>query len=57
MYDLKSLDNNDEYMNPNNGHLRNKDMNFIADRSYYNEKLTPSLMYTKSSYVPTEGLF
>ncbi|MNN15872.1 MULTISPECIES: hypothetical protein [Clostridium] len=57
MYDLKSLDNNDEYMNPNNGHLRNKDMNFIADRSYYNDKLTPSLMYTKSSYVPTEGLF
>ena len=57
MYDLKTLENNDEFMNPSNGHLRNKEMNYIEDRNYYSDKLTPSLLYTKSSYVPTEGLF
>lgn len=56
MYDLKAS-NNDEYINPNNGHPKDKDVSYLSERSYYGQKLTPSMIYTKSSYVPTEGLF
>lgn len=55
MIDLKSSN-----VDPAFDYEQNKPKNInidIGDRSYYKNKLTDSVIYTRSSYVPTDTLF
>lgn len=57
MYDLKTLNNGDEFINEENTPSNSKSSSHLVDRSYYGPQLTSTLLYTRSSYVPKEGLF
>ncbi|GIM30645.1 hypothetical protein CPJCM30710_33110 [Clostridium polyendosporum] len=54
MYDLKSInsDNNNGQNTDSNSNNRE-----ISDRTYFKNHLTDNILYTKSSYVPTDTLF
>lgn len=53
MYDLK------EQMEEvqDNETLENSHVDRLGDRSYYNGRLTDSILSTKTSYIPTDSLF
>ena len=53
MYDVKASNQKDEYINPENYKDRTRD---ISERGYYHDKLTQSVLNTKSSYVPADTL-
>ncbi|MDD7793845.1 hypothetical protein [Clostridium sp. 'White wine YQ'] len=53
MYDAKVTDHPDKYVNPENTKDKKRD---ISDRGYFSDKLTSSVLGTKTSYVPTDDL-
>lgn len=53
MYDLKSINSNNNNEENTNLNSNNRE---IGDRGYYKNHLTDNVLYTKSSYVPTDTL-
>ena len=53
MYDLKEQ-TEDVLENEN---FENNDINRVGERSYYSGRLTDNILYTKTSYIPTDSLF
>ncbi|MDY5912100.1 MAG: hypothetical protein SPJ62_08880 [Inconstantimicrobium porci] len=51
MYDLKQCNNTE-----NNSEKENTE-EYITERSYYKDRLSNSILSTKSSYVPHDDLF
>ncbi|GFP75888.1 hypothetical protein bsdtw1_01980 [Clostridium fungisolvens] len=56
MYDLKRNQETNDTSKETDLNKENDSRN-IGDRAYYRSHLTDSVLYTKSSYVPTESLF